>query len=347
MSTEKKFLYILLFAQFYSPGALSVMKCDSTTVQYPLPERGNTLYINPQSPVGSPLTPLVSSPLSTSYNGCKGRPGSDTQQYDGLEIYAKLVPVVPVHLADGIAAAYSSGDIAIRPDGLTWDGSGWLLNREGVISARGGLIIATLRNNGDVFNWQWVKTGTPLDGNKQVVTLMPDVLKIQYYDIDTDELLIEDNLYTTYSYGEFNIQGQSCSIENTFKSISYKPVTAFSGTGSVAGLTSSPVNIICYGTPKVIVTVTPGLIIPESINKLVSGNDFNEDGAEGVGIELLYNNNSIPKIDDIYTLPDFSEFISRDNVAYPLPLSVQYYQYGLKVTEGSVRSHFMFNINYQ
>lgn len=347
MNTEETRRYILIFALLYSPGALSVMKCDSTTVQYPLPERGNTLYINPQSPVGSPLTPLASSPLSTVYNGCKGRSDSDSEQYDGVEIYAKLVPVVPVHLADGIAAAYSSGDIAIRPDGLTWDGSGWLLNREGIIAARGRQIVATLNKSADVFNWQWVKTGTPLNGDKQVVTLMPDVLKIQYYDIDTDELLIVDNLYTTYAYGEFNIQGQSCSISNTFKSIGFKPVTAFSEIGSVTGLTSSPVNIMCYGSPKIIVTVTPGLIISESTNKLVSGNDFHEDGAEGIGIELLYNNNSIPKIDDIYTLPDFSEFISRDNVAYPLPLSVQYYQYALKVTEGSVKSHFIFNINYQ
>ncbi|KAF1366709.1 fimbrial protein [Yokenella regensburgei] len=261
-----------------------------------------------------------------------------------LELYLEPVNPINTSLATYAALADNQIGIGLRVSDLSYDTQykGWRIGTVELDYA-GTYKLVNFNINNKYWAWHKVKDFNP--GIYRVATIR-NLVKVSAYDGHTK--VAEYPVSSLLSF-DFIINNNSCSFDNTsvVRTLSTINRSAFTGLNVVAGYVDVPVSITC--TPDTNYTIKLRAVDPINYitEHLVSGNNLQMTGSSsGVGIELLYKNTAIKKVNELYS-------INKDDLPTPtgqsseiLPFGAQYFQINESVTIGDITSYFILDIDY-
>ncbi|EBY1953399.1 fimbrial protein [Salmonella enterica] len=151
-----------------------------------------------------------------------------------------------------------------------------------------------------------------------------------------------------YVTGINSIHVNACTVNNNgVVNVTMKPVkkSAFSGVGSTAGKTHFNIGLSCEKNALIQVSFSPPAEGSPDKNKGVINISRQTNGAEGVGIQLLYD---LPDNKSPVIFNQKKTIVQYSSAGYiNIPLASQYYKLKPSVTAGKVAGYITFTVTHQ
>ena len=191
---------------------------------------------------------------------------------------------------------------------------------------------------------QFVKTSTGLTAGNVAAF---DPLYIQPYRSLNGGSQIDQGPYRIVDYkaGDLKIAtGGTCTTPNVNVPFPTVPISAFTGIGSTAGVTSFNLsfNNCPAGFNSIGYTFSPTTSIADAGQGVVTLSTTST--AKGVGIQITTNDNTPIQYGSVYNLENYDPFNTK---SYTVPFKAALYQYESQASAGSIKGAVTFTMTYK